>query len=85
MTSWFESNKTNNLLTPTKFDLRKYLYSFVVFLFSLFILNLFQSTHIFYCFQKSFDSFGFYLADKVRKGTCNFGSLIVKLILGTVH
>ena len=36
--SWFEEIKGNSLLTATKFDSRKYLHSFVVFLFSLYVL-----------------------------------------------
>ena len=68
-------------MTPTKFDSRKYLYSFVVFLFSLFVLYSFQETDLSNALLRSFDNFWLSLADKVTVGTYNFVSLIVKILL----
>ena len=72
--------KSNNLLTPTKFGLRKYLYSFVVFRFLLFVLYSFQYTDLSNPLLRSFDSFWLSFADKVTTGKYNFVSLIVKII-----
>ena len=73
--------KTDNLLTATKFDLKIYLYSFVVFLFSLFFFYLFQYSDLSNLLLRSFDSFWLSFVDTVKKGTYNFVSLIVKIIL----
>ena len=69
--SWFEENKNKNLSTPEKFDSRKYLYSFVVLLFSFFFL-IFIPTHW---------SFWLSLSDKMTTRKCNFVYLIVKIKL----
>ena len=65
-------------MTPTKFDSRKYLNSFVVFLFSLFALYSFKSD-LSNPLLRSFDNFLLSLVDKVTTGTYNFVSEIVGL------
>ena len=77
----FKYINANNRLTPTTFDLRKYLYLFVVFLFSLSVLYSFQKTDLSNPLLKAFDSFWLSFADKVTTWTYNFVSLIVKVIL----
>ena len=57
LASSFVQTKTNNLLTPTKFDLRKYLYSFVVFLFSVFFFIFIPMNLSFKSFAKKFPYF----------------------------
>ena len=54
---------------PKKFDSRKYLYSSVVFLVSLFVLCSFQYTDLSNPLLKSFDSFLLSFADKVTTET----------------
>ena len=68
-------------MAPPNFDSRKYLNSFVVFLFSLLVLYWFQKTNFSNPFLRGSDSFWLSLADKVTTGTCNFVYLIVKIIL----
>ena len=79
--SLFESTKTNNTLTPTKFDSRKYLNSFVEFLVSSFVLYSFQWFDFSNPLLRSFDNLWLSLAYKVTPETYNFVSLIVKIIL----
>ena len=71
----------NNLLTPTKSDLRKYLYSFVVFLFAFFVLYSFQYADLSDSLLRSFNSFWTSFADNVTIGTVCVVSLVVKIIL----
>ena len=68
-------------MSPTKSDSRKYLNSSVVFLFSLFVLYSFQQTDLSNPLLWTFNNVWFYLADRFTTGTCNFVSLIVKVIL----
>ena len=63
------------------FDLRKYLYSLVVSSFSFFVLYSFQITDYLNSLLRGLDNFLMSLADIVGTGTCNFVSLIVKIIL----
>ena len=63
------------------FDSRKYLYSFVIFLFSFFLLNSFQLTGLSNNLLRSFDGFWLCPADKVTGGLYNFVSLIMKIKL----
>ena len=58
-----ELTKPNNLLTHAKFNLRKYLYFFVISLFSFFVLYLFQYADRSNPLLKSFDSFLLTFAD----------------------
>ena len=69
--------KINNLLIPTKLDLTKHLYSFVVFLFSLFVLYSYQLADLSNHLLRGFDSFSLSFPDKVTAGTQNFLSLLV--------
>ena len=69
-----------NLVTPTKFDSRKHLNSFVVFLPPLFALYSFQKTDLSNPLLRSFDSVLLFLVDTVTTGTYNFGPLVVKII-----
>ena len=78
---WINSK---SLFTPTKFDSRKFISSFVVFLLSLFILYSFQKTDPSNPLLRRFDSFWLSLADKVTTGTYIFVSLMVKIILLTL-
>ena len=73
--------KTNNLLIPRFFHSRNYLYSFVVYLFSLFALYLFKFTDLLDPLLRRFHSFWLSFAHKVTTGSNNFVSLIVKIIL----
>ena len=66
--------------SPTNFDSRKYLYSFPVFLFSLFVLYSFQYIDLPNPLLRSFDNFWLSIADNMTTGTYNFESLIVKII-----
>ena len=55
--SLFKQTNRNNLLTPTKFDSRKYLNSFVAVLVSLFVLYSFQETDLSNPLLRSFDGY----------------------------
>ena len=68
-------------MTPTKFDPRKYLYSFFVFLFSLFDLYSFQETDLSNSLLRSFDNSWLSFANKVTTWTYNLVSFKVKVIL----
>ena len=68
-------------MTPAKFDSKKYLYLLDVFMFSLFVLYLFQYTDFSNPLLRNFDSFLLPFAYKVMTGTYNFVSLIVNIIL----
>ena len=68
-------------MTRTKFYSRKYLYSFVGFLFLLFVLYSFQSIYFSNPLLRSFDSFLLSLTDQVTTGTFNLVSFIVKIKL----
>ena len=63
------------------FDSRKHLYSFLMFLFSLFVLYSLQQTYLSNSLLKFFDSFWLSFSDKKTRGTCSFVSFIVKTIL----
>ena len=80
---WTTFTQWNKMLTPTKLDSRKYLYSFVLFLFLLFVLKLFQYTDLSNPLLTFFKPTKFWLffADKVTIGTYNFVPLLVKVIL----
>ena len=58
-----------------------YIYWFVAFLFSLCVLNSFQYTDFWNSLLRSFINFWFSFADNVTTETCNFVSLIVKVIV----
>ena len=60
------------------------MYSFVVYLFSLFALYSFQYTNLSNPLLKRFDSFWLSFADTMTFGTYNFVSLIVKKILSSL-
>ena len=69
----FKQTNINNLLPPTKFDLRKYLDSFVAFSISLSVLyNLFEYTDLSNSLPTNFDNFLLYFAGKVTTGTRSF-------------
>ena len=57
------------------------MYSFAVFLCSLYVFYLFQYTYLSNHLLRSFGRFSLSFADKVTTGTYNFVSLIVKIIL----
>ena len=73
--------KKNSLLTPTKFDSRKCLYFFAVFLFSFFLLYSFQQPDLSNLLLRNFESVWLSFTDKVTTGTYNFVSFLVKIIL----
>ena len=73
-------NKPKYLLTATNFDLRKYLYSFIAFSFSLFVLYLSHYSDLSNPWLKNFASLWLPFTDKVTTGLYNFLSLILKII-----
>ena len=82
---WFwhldlNNKQTNSLLTPTKLDSRKYLYLFVIFLFSFFVLYSLEYTDLSSSLLWSFASFWLSFADKVTTGSYNFVSVLVTII-----
>ena len=73
-------NWKKNLSTPTKFDWRKYLYSFAESLFWLFVLCWSQLSNLSNPLLRSSDHFWLSCVDKVTTGIYNFASLKVKVI-----
>ena len=75
------SNKPKQTIskTPEKFDLRKYLYLFVVFLVSLLVLYSLQHTELSNTLLRSFGSFWWSFANKVTTWTYTFVSFVVKI------
>ena len=61
--------------------MRKYLYSFAVFLFSCFVLNSFQLNGLSNLVLRSFNNSCLSFSDKMTTRTQNIVSLIVKIIL----